>query len=85
MFGLGNFEILLILVFAIILFGPKRIPEIARSLGRFMAKVRKMGDDLKDEIDQGMNETSDQIIDSAPKKTDIDVKEQVKDTASKEE
>ena len=41
MFGLGAQELLLILVIILVLFGAKRIPEIARGLGKSMTEFKK--------------------------------------------
>jgi sec-independent protein translocase protein TatB len=50
MFGLGFSEILLILVVALLVFGPKRLPEIAQSLGRALGEFRRTLDDVKREM-----------------------------------
>jgi len=50
MFGIGTTELMVILGLALILLGPKKIPEIARSLGRTMAELRKTADELKESI-----------------------------------
>lgn len=50
MFGLGFSEILLILVVALIVFGPKRLPEIAQGLGRALGDFRRAMDDVKREM-----------------------------------
>lgn len=47
MFGLGVPELIFILVLALLIFGPKRMPEIGRTLGRGMAEFRKASNDLK--------------------------------------
>lgn len=52
MFGLGVPEILFILVIALIVFGPKRLPEIGRSLGKTLGEFRKATDDLKNTIER---------------------------------
>jgi len=45
----GTMELVVILV-AVILFGPKRIPEIARQIGRAMNELRRAGDELMKEL-----------------------------------
>lgn len=48
MFGpLGFPELVFILVLALLIFGPKRLPEIGRTIGRGMAEFRKASTDLK--------------------------------------
>lgn len=50
MFGLGAQELLLILLIVILLFGAKKIPEIARGLGKSVAEFKKGARDLDEEI-----------------------------------
>jgi Tat protein translocase TatB subunit len=50
MFGLGFTEILVILCVALIVLGPKRLPEVARTLGRTVASFRRTMDDLHREV-----------------------------------
>ncbi len=49
-FGMGMGEIILILVIALIILGPGRIPEIARTLGRTVRALRKASFDLTAQI-----------------------------------
>ena len=52
MFGpLGFQEVLFILVLALLIFGPKRLPEIGRTIGKGMAQSRKASHDLKRSIE----------------------------------
>ena len=56
MFGIGMPELLLILALALIVLGPKKLPELARALGKGMAEFRRATDELKDEVRQLENE-----------------------------
>jgi Tat protein translocase TatB subunit len=51
MFGIGTWELIVILVLALILLGPQKLPEVARSLGRGLAKLRKSADEVRREMD----------------------------------
>ena len=44
-------DVLFILVLALVIFGPKRLPEIARQIAKFMAQFRMMRDDLKRQLE----------------------------------
>ncbi len=50
MFGIGPMELLLIFVVALLVFGPKRLPELARTLGRGLAEFRRASNDLRQSI-----------------------------------
>ncbi|HEY3831502.1 MAG TPA: twin-arginine translocase TatA/TatE family subunit [Acidimicrobiia bacterium] len=48
--SLGGGEILVILLVALMVFGPQRMPEIARQLGKGMRELRKMQDSVRQEL-----------------------------------
>ena len=54
-FNLGPWEILLILVVVLILFGAKRLPELARGLGQGVNEFRDAVDSSKKEIIDGLD------------------------------
>lgn len=47
MSGFGFFELLLILVVALLILGPDKLPEVARILGRGLREFRRVGDSLR--------------------------------------
>jgi Tat protein translocase TatB subunit len=49
--SLGPEKIILILVVALIVFGPQRLPDIARQLGSLLHELRRMQDTVRDELD----------------------------------
>jgi len=51
MFGLGMPEILMILAIALIVIGPKKLPDLAKTLGRAMGEFKRSAQDFKDSID----------------------------------
>ena len=52
MFGtLGGPEVILILVVALIVFGPRRLPEIGKSMGKMLAEFRKASNDFRQTIE----------------------------------
>jgi sec-independent protein translocase protein TatA len=48
----GFFEIGFLLFIAYLLFGPKKLPEIARTLGKGMAELRRASDELKRSLEE---------------------------------
>jgi TatA/E family protein of Tat protein translocase len=51
MFGMGMPEILLILAIALIVIGPKKLPDLAKSLGRAMNEFKKATSDFKESME----------------------------------
>ena len=56
MFGIGPLELTVILVVALLVMGPKKLPELARTLGRGLAEFRRASNDLKRSIDMELED-----------------------------
>lgn len=54
MFGLGPTELVIILIIVIIIFGPRRLPELGKTIGRGLSELRKASsaDDPEDEKEE---------------------------------
>lgn len=52
MFGIGMPELLLILALALIVIGPKKLPDLARAFGRGMAEFKRATDEMKDSFNE---------------------------------
>ena len=78
MFGIGMPEVLLILAVALIVIGPKKLPDLAKSLGRAIGEFKKATHELKQSIDinsdlkdvkdkfEDMNESIKDAVDDVP-------------------
>ncbi len=56
---IGGPEILVILLFVLLLFGSKKIPEVARMLGKGMREFHRATEEIKKEINEGSKDISD--------------------------
>ncbi len=52
MFGLGGGEIVLILFIILLLFGAKKLPELAKGLGKGINEFKKASNEIKDEVEK---------------------------------
>jgi Tat protein translocase TatB subunit len=65
MFGIGMTELLVILTIGLIVIGPKKLPELARSLGKGLAEFRRASTEVRREF---LEVTDEAKIDPPPRK-----------------
>ena len=53
---IGFQELVLILVIALLVFGPKKLPELGRSLGKTLAEFKRASNDIKQSIERELEE-----------------------------
>jgi len=88
MLGISLGEVLVILFFALLAFGPKQIPKVARTLGRMVREMKRISwevrralAELEREVEK--NVPTDEIADLAPKKPPTSLKELGKELLEK--
>lgn len=56
--GIGPWEILVLLFIILIIFGPKRLPEMGKSLGKAIKEFKNAGKQIQDDIDDALEDDS---------------------------
>jgi sec-independent protein translocase protein TatB len=67
MLNIGPQELIVILIVALVVVGPQRLPELGRSIGKALREFRKIQDDVKDSLKFDLNDDPEPYV--RPKKT----------------
>ncbi len=96
MFGLGMPELIIIFIVALLVFGPKRLPELGKALGRAINEFKRASQEFKDhlEAEAGTSEIKEELLKRQKELRDSltlankpaeDVKPEIKEETKKEE
>ncbi len=66
MFNIGPMELIVILLVALVVVGPKRLPEIGKTIGRSLTEFRRAQEDFKKSLDFGLDDEPSSRPASAP-------------------
>ena len=69
-FGVGLPEVTVILVLALLIFGPKKLPELGKQLGKTLKSLKTASNEFQNEINQVMNESNEQSLNELSNKED---------------
>jgi sec-independent protein translocase protein TatA len=74
MFGLGLPELIVIFVIALVVFGPKKLPDLGRALGKGIAEFKRATEEVKETIETEVR-SAESKIDIEKLKSDVEGKE----------
>lgn len=80
MFGIGGFEFLIICLFAFLIFGPEKMPQVGRAIGRAIRQLRDVQAEVNRALQGEISEPSE--TDDEPSETDASTSPEVRQVAT---
>lgn len=78
---IGPMEIMVVAIIALVVFGPEKLPEIARTLGRYASELRRVAGEVRSEFEFGLDDVEDEKPAPKPRKP-LTTRSDTTDTAS---
>lgn len=86
MFDLGMQELIVIFIVALLVFGPKKLPELGRTLGKAMAELRRSMHSVKEQMDAELHEIKEPLsFENNPDDREINLKDKKFNPEEKED
>jgi TatA/E family protein of Tat protein translocase len=85
MFGIGTTELLVILFIILLVFGSKKLPELAQGLGKGIREFKKASNEIQDELDLNKPISSSSTKDDSSVKDDYPVKDNSEEDGQEED
>jgi Tat protein translocase TatB subunit len=82
MFNVGVGELLVILLIALMVLGPDKLPDAARKMGNVMGELRRMSDGFQDQMRSAVNDVSRPPLEAVTKDAEPDSKPEPRESAA---
>ena len=84
MFGIGETELVIIVVFAFLLFGPDKLPGMGRTLGRVLRQFREASDGFTEVVQTNIMDPASEELEKSPKQRSREAAERIEEDADSE-